>query len=60
MLPASAAEHDWWGKHKIFLGEDSPPGILLGYSELLASSTFCFALPGDGWSARFEDSVQHG
>jgi Exostosin family len=24
------------------------------------SSKFCLALPGDGWSARFEDSVLHG
>lgn len=30
------------------------------YSQLLASSTFCFVLPGDGFSPRFEDAVQHG
>ncbi len=37
-----------------------PEGLDLGYSDALASSTFCFALPGDGWSARLEDSIQHG
>ena len=30
------------------------------YSNLLMRSKFCLALPGDGWSARFEDSILHG
>lgn len=55
-----AGDNDWWGRHSIHLGEQNPEGLGLPYSEALASSTFCFALPGDGWSARLEDSVQHG
>jgi len=58
-------ENDWWGKHKIWVGADPPPGYQQGdrfssYSALLSSSIFCFNLPGDGWTARFEDSVLHG
>ncbi|KAL4438037.1 hypothetical protein ABPG77_004258 [Micractinium sp. CCAP 211/92] len=53
-------DNDWWGKHRIHLGDNMPEGLDLGYSDALASSTFCFALPGDGWSARLEDSIQHG
>ena len=30
------------------------------YGQLLSDSVFCLALPGDGWSARFEDSILHG
>lgn len=30
------------------------------YSGLLASSTFCLVLPGDGWTARMEDAMLHG
>ncbi|PSC76758.1 exostosin-like glycosyltransferase [Micractinium conductrix] len=61
--------HDWWGKHKITIGEKVPEELKAQvdsfrgeeqYSALLASSTFCFALPGDGWSARLEDAVLHG
>lgn len=59
LLP-TAGDNDWWGKHRIHLGDNMPEGLDLGYSDALASSTFCFALPGDGWSARLEDSIQHG
>ena len=31
-----------------------------GYSKLLASSVFCFALMGDGWASRFDDAIVHG
>jgi hypothetical protein len=27
---------------------------------VLAASTLCFVLPGDGFSPRFEDAVHHG
>ncbi|CAL9096141.1 unnamed protein product [Musa acuminata var. zebrina] len=30
------------------------------YYDDLASSIFCGVLPGDGWSGRMEDSMQHG
>jgi len=51
-------EHDWKGKHNIVYGtrQDSPGD----YGDYLKKSRYCFALPGDGWSARFEDSVLHG
>lgn len=57
---APAGDQDWWGKHRITIGEKMPEGLDLGYSEALASSKFCFVLPGDGWSARLEDAVLHG
>ncbi|KAL4428361.1 hypothetical protein ABPG75_002450 [Micractinium tetrahymenae] len=53
-------DQDWWGKHRITLGEGMPEDLHMGYSEALASSKFCFVLPGDGWSARLEDAVLHG
>ncbi|EFN55367.1 hypothetical protein CHLNCDRAFT_52572 [Chlorella variabilis] len=53
-------DKDWWGKFKIWIGEGNPPDMDRTYSQLLASSTFCFVLPGDGFSPRFEDAVQHG
>ena len=55
-----AGDNDWWGKHKIYIGEHTPPGESSSYSELLASSTFCFAIMGDGFSSRFEDGLLHG
>ena len=30
------------------------------YSVLLSRSRYCLVMPGDGWSARAEDSVLHG
>lgn len=30
------------------------------YYDELASSVFCGVMPGDGWSGRMEDSIQHG
>ncbi|PSC68519.1 exostosin-like glycosyltransferase [Micractinium conductrix] len=53
-------ELGWWKEHKIWVGEASPPGHSGGYSKLLASSDFCFALMGDGWASRFDDAVVHG
>lgn len=38
----------------------SEPALQGDYSELLASSTFCLVLQGDGWSARMDDAVLHG
>jgi hypothetical protein len=56
-----AATHDWWGKHRIWIADGAPPEEGLGgYSEALASSTFCLALMGDGYSSRFDDAVLHG
>ena len=56
----NAGENDWWGKHKIYIGDQTPPGESGSYSQLLASSTFCFAIMGDGFSSRFEDGLLHG
>ena len=56
----ATAELGWWKEHKIWVGEASPPGHSGGYSKLLASSDFCFALMGDGWASRFDDAVVHG
>jgi hypothetical protein len=54
-------EGKWWENYQIFFGEGTPPGMKdVTYSELLASSTFCLVLMGDGWSARFDDAVVHG
>lgn len=51
-------EENWKQKYNIIYGEiEEAPGE---YWQLLSSSKFCLALPGDGWSARFEDSVLHG
>ena len=41
-----AASGDWWGKHRIFIGEEQPKGDERSYSDLLASSIFCFAFRG--------------
>lgn len=60
LVPGPAGDQDWWGKHRITIGEKMPEGLTLGYSAALASSKFCFVLPGDGWSARLEDAVLHG
>lgn len=54
-------ENDWWGKHRVWIGSKEPPERdEESYGSLLASSIFCFVLPGDGWSSRFEDSIVHG
>ena len=53
-------DNDWWGKHKIHVGEALPEGETGGYSEMLASSTFCFSLLGEGWTSRFDEAVVHG
>jgi hypothetical protein len=58
MLPAG--DHDWWKTYKIHIGEGNLPGESGSYSELLASSVFCFALMGDGYSSRFDDAIIHG
>jgi hypothetical protein len=58
LLPAG--DNDWWKKYKIHLGEGYPEGVTGSYTEVLAASTLCFVLPGDGFSPRFEDAVHHG
>ncbi|GFR49988.1 hypothetical protein Agub_g12134 [Astrephomene gubernaculifera] len=51
----------WKEAHAIWYGERKDvAGSGEDYSELLARSTFCFVLPGDGWSPRLEDAVLHG
>ena len=46
-------KHDWWGKHRIWVGGTAPPGREeQTYSALLASSVFCFALPGECGAAQ--------
>lgn len=47
MLPPAAVER-WWDKHRIFIKEsgDVPGFGGRPYSELMASSVFCFALMG--------------
>ncbi|GAB4813993.1 hypothetical protein N2152v2_001039 [Parachlorella kessleri] len=61
-LARTAAEQGWWEAHKIFITEHGePPGFAgRNYSVLMASSVFCLALMGDGWSSRFTDAVLHG
>jgi hypothetical protein len=34
-------------RHRVHIGEKNPPGVELSYSELLASSVFCFVLMGE-------------
>ena len=58
--PPAAGDHDWWGEHKIYIGDGAPPGDGRAYSDHMASSRFCLAIMGDGWSSRFEDSMVHG
>ena len=55
-------ERKWWDKYKIYVGEsaDLPKAISdASYSELLARSSFCFVMMGEGWSSRFEEAVAH-
>lgn len=58
-MPHAEAE-DWWGKHRMWIGESAPPEFKGSYSDLLSQSVFCLALMGDGWSARFEDGLLNG
>ena len=53
-----ARENNWREKHKVMIGDSSDLNI--EYSELLSRSKYCLVAPGDGWSARAEDSVLHG
>jgi hypothetical protein len=72
---SSADGFAWWCRHRVWVGAGAPPGFRLPgrggageaeegeretYGGMLARSRFCFVLPGDGWSARFEDAVMHG
>ena len=53
-----AKQEDWKGKYNVWYGDrGDTPG---DYGTLLTRSKFCLALPGDGWSARFEDALLHG
>ena len=42
-----AADHDWWGKHRVFVGEGQPEGEQRSYSDWLSSSIFCMAFRGE-------------
>ncbi|MEW5318578.1 MAG: hypothetical protein WDW38_009791 [Sanguina aurantia] len=53
-----AQEHGWEEKYRILILASGEGGA--SYSQLLASSKFCLVAPGDGWSARAEDSILHG
>ncbi|GIL69673.1 hypothetical protein Vretifemale_506 [Volvox reticuliferus] len=50
----------WKEKYDIWYGDRKDMDSNFDYSEMLSRSTFCFVLPGDGWSPRLEDSVLHG
>jgi hypothetical protein len=52
---------NWTQKYNVWYGrKDNSNGQSQHYSTMLMRSVFCLVLPGDGWSARFEDSVLHG
>jgi Exostosin family len=56
-------EQKWWSSYKIWIGQTMPADDKirnLTYGEALSTSIFCFVLPGDGWSGRFEDAIMHG
>ncbi|KAG2432503.1 hypothetical protein HXX76_008848 [Chlamydomonas incerta] len=58
-------EQGWWAAHRIWINDRTkppplPPGAAADYSSLLARSVFCFALLGEGWTARVEDAILHG
>eukprot|EP00798_Chlamydomonas_sp_ICE-L_P022987 gene22987-30175_t len=51
-------QEQWRAKHNVWFGTRvDVPG---DYTELMGRSTFCFHLPGDGWSSRFEEALLHG
>ncbi|KXZ50749.1 hypothetical protein GPECTOR_15g434 [Gonium pectorale] len=52
-------EGHWKEAHGVWFGQREDIGSG-DYSAFLARSTFCFVLPGDGWSPRLEDAVLHG
>ena len=55
-------EDGWWERHRIYVGEARDvPSELSGhsYSEMLARSTWCFVLMGEGFTTRFEDAIAH-
>ncbi|KAL6761490.1 exostosin-like glycosyltransferase [Haematococcus lacustris] len=50
--------NNWRAKYNVWFGQhDETPGE---YTHLLSRSKFCLVIPGDGWSARYEDSALHG
>ncbi|KAG2488211.1 hypothetical protein HYH03_013205 [Edaphochlamys debaryana] len=53
-------EGKWKETHNILYGDRHVLTKGIDYSKQLASSTFCFVLPGDGFSQRFEDAALHG
>lgn len=60
-LNSLCMEENWWDKHRIWINDTMPPSYEQEkYSAALAKSKFCFVLPGDGWSARFEDAILNG
>ncbi|KAK2080890.1 hypothetical protein QBZ16_000744 [Prototheca wickerhamii] len=54
-----AWEEDWEHKHRILI-VDNTNKTEKSYSELMASSIFCLAIIGDGWTTRVEDAMVHG
>ena len=57
-LDRLAHEQKWREKYDILIG--SHEEYKGSYSEHLARSKFCLALPGDGYSARYVDAILHG
>lgn len=56
--PLNPTPPSWREKYNVWYGDrHDTPGE---YGELLKRSRYCLALPGDGWSARFEDALLHG
>ncbi|KAL4856586.1 DNA-directed RNA polymerase II subunit RPB2 [Chlorella vulgaris] len=50
-LAKMTRDNNWWGKHRIHVGDAMPKGNIsesVSYSEALASSVFCFSLMGEG------------
>ena len=53
-----AHEQGWRQKYGIYIGSGNE--YKGDYSEHLARSKFCLAVPGDGYSARYVDAILHG
>ncbi|KAI8471681.1 MAG: hypothetical protein J3K34DRAFT_506016 [Monoraphidium minutum] len=53
-----AREQQWRARYNVSIGDEGDvPG---DYSTGLATSKYCLVVPGDGFSARAEDSLLHG
>ncbi|KAK2080888.1 hypothetical protein QBZ16_000742 [Prototheca wickerhamii] len=58
-LAKRAWQDDWDRRHGILVA-DHGNKTRKSYSELMASSVFCLAIIGDGWTTRVEDAMLHG